>query len=250
MDVAAPQQGDFLTRERGERFAQGKGLQFGGDGLQFAGQSECLSTGYCAKGHPFAHCQLTHDAQVHQRQLSTHLTLTGDGRVHPLFRLGVPRTVLGLDRPGNDVEPLGRYIGQPAARLLVEALSGAEEGCTALIGDPINLNATVRLAQQQLLPGQGQVAATDVRMGARKHDVLLGLDQGEVVAVLIVGDQVNHLAGRAGGESQVESGVVGIVRAEVEATRRDDAGHGVEQADEVEDKVTAMAPGKPGRQQG
>ncbi|MNN78655.1 hypothetical protein D3C81_1952280 [compost metagenome] len=64
------------------------------------------------------------------------------------------------------------------------------------------------------------------------------------MTVLIIGDQMNDLAGHARRKPQLEAGVIGIVRAEVELTRRDDAGHGVEQPNEVKGEVRAMTPGE------
>ncbi|MNG40234.1 hypothetical protein D3C84_1287300 [compost metagenome] len=59
------------------------------------------------------------------------------------------------------------------------------------------LKAAIGFAQKKLFRGQWQVTATDIRVATGQHDILLGLGQGEVMAILIAGHQMNHLAGDA-----------------------------------------------------
>ncbi|MNE18458.1 hypothetical protein D3C80_1114980 [compost metagenome] len=82
-------------------------------------------------------------------------------------------------------------------------------------------------------------------MHTRQHDVVTAAHQWEVVPLLIPGHQLHHVPGNTLTQAQAQAAMALVGRVEIALQRRNDRGHGVEQAYEI-DRDTARYCQQPG----
>ena len=216
-------------------------MQFCADHLQFSRQTVLRLAAQRRKRHASPYRQLAHHAQVDTRQVPGHLPLAGYCCVDLLLcftRVAASDRLLPGDHPWPGFPHVGKIRRQQALHHgMHAALPGRRRHRHAL---------GLRFAQQHLFPCGFRVAATDIRVHTRQHYVVATAHQREIMPPLIPRDQLYHLPGNTRPQAQAQATVALVGGVEVALQRRDDRGHRVEQAHEVDRDVTRHRQQLPG----